>query len=244
MRWEIDSALWSRSQSESNQPALLPTCGVRIFIICCLTHSPLSDKRQELDRGHLSASSGNLSGQVVGRAADWPASTQHLLRLMRDVRGNSWSETRTRNSWSRLDAGYGAPLRQVAPVTRPPARSLYGRPEPFECRITLPRRKFESSFRFRPIVSAMDARFFVKKCVKRRDGIFLTNLHSSSSIVVNLCCDTTLLERDQSGPSCHYFLAGLLIDEKIREQSYIWFFVENRQNFEIPYIVLRVLYFF
>lgn len=167
--WEIDAAPWSRSQSEVNQPVLLLTSRrSHIYVAVPDSLGPTHSKKWTVTICR------RLGETLAGRWSPEQLTDQHLTPAPADA---GW----TRNSWSQS----GAPQRQVAPVPYP--LSLYTAP-----RITLPRRQiwvlvslsaapFRDGCSFFPSTVAVSS---IKKCVQRRDGIFLTNIQSSSSSIV------------------------------------------------------------
>lgn len=176
--------------------------------LCCRAWLTRTDAQQEVDRDHLSCR--RLGETLAGRWSPEQLTDQHLTPAPADA---GW----TRNSWSQS----GAPQRQVAPVPYP--LSLYtaltlwmshnSSPPPN----LSPRFAFGRSFpRWMLVFSQHRHRFFDQKMCPASRWYFL-NKHS---IFFFFHCSVgnwpTLLERDQSGLSCHCFLVGLLIYERIR----------------------------
>lgn len=100
-----------------------------------------------------------------------------------------------------------------------------------------PRFAFGRSFpRWMLVFSQHRRRFFDQKMCPASRWYFL-NKHSLFFFFF-LCSDTTLLERDQSGLSCHCFLVGLLIMKKFGNSLTFHSLLITEKHFEIPFIVL------
>lgn len=221
--WEIDAAPWSRSQSEVNQPVLLLTSRrSHIYVAVPDSLGPTHSKKWTVTICR------RLGETLAGRWSPEQLTDQHLTPAPADA---GW----TRNSWSQS----GAPQRQVAPVPYPlslyTTRTLWMPHNSSPPPNLSPRFAFGRSFpRWMLVFSQRRPRFFDQKMCPASRWYFL-NKHS---IFFFHCSDTTLLERDQSGLSCHCFLIGLLINEKIGNSLTFHSLLITEKHFEIPFIVL------
>lgn len=171
--WEIDAVPWSRSQSEVNQPVLLLTLWrSHIYVAVPDSLGPTHSKKWTVTICR------SLGETLAGRCSPEQLTDQHLTPAPADA---GW----TRNSWSQS----GAPQRQVAPVPYPfslyTAQTLW-MPHNSSRRqiwvlVSLSAARFRDGCSFFPSTVTVSS---IKKFVQRRDGVFLTNIQSSSSSIV------------------------------------------------------------